>query len=158
MEHIWIEIDSAGPADGPGHWIDRDLGEPCLVTQRCEHVSLQHRGEAKLPDDAVGEGQAELTSSKMLDCDDTWRPRHNVRLLKGLDLSERFRYLGALPVCFELVLMKLGPLSDEARRGTWQPATQEGSITDRNQRLVFTVDGVEVRRLMILPVHGQVRC
>ena len=74
-------------------------------------------------------------------------------LLKRFDRSEWLRNLGALPVRQQFVAVKVQPLVDEAPSRPGEVATKERSVIDAHQCLVLAVDGVEVRRSMVLPVH-----
>jgi hypothetical protein len=75
------------------------------------------------------------------------------RLLERLDDGQRSGFLSAFPVGDQLVVVELTPLLDEVAGGLGEPAADGLAGVDPDQRFVFGLDRMEVRRVVILEVH-----
>src|SRR5437763_14825603 len=78
----------------------------------------------------------------------------NGNLVQRTNRVERKGGPRSIPVARELVAVKRGPLQHERERATWQRAVEHLQVVDPNRGLVVLIPRVEVRRGVIVVVHG----
>ena len=76
VEHIGVEVDPGGPADRSGTIVHPDLAEGTRIPKRFEATAMEQSIEVQLPDQAVGEGQAEAEVPEVLYLDDPGQLAH----------------------------------------------------------------------------------
>lgn len=89
----------------------------------------------------------------MLDFDDPGQFAHVTSLLKRLDGEQGLRHLGPLPVRDELAPAEARPFADQTLGHAGQRAVNDGPVLDAHLGFVPAVDGVEVRRIVVPPLH-----
>lgn len=76
VEHVGIEVDPIRPADRSGDVVDPHLAEGTRISKRLESTAMEQSIEVQLPDQAVGEGQAEAEVPEVLYLDDPGQLAH----------------------------------------------------------------------------------
>lgn len=99
MQDVGIEVHSVRPRDRAGDVVKPDLLKTFDSFEGLEHPAGEHPFEVELPDESIGECEAQAESAEVFDIDDPWEAAHGIRLPKGLDRFERFRPLRSIPVC-----------------------------------------------------------
>jgi hypothetical protein len=153
VEHVGVEVDSVRPADRSSDVVDLDLAEDARIPKWLEYTALEQSIEVQFPDEAVGEGQAKAEVPEVLDVDDPGQLTHRSSLLKGLDREQRLGHLGPLPILDQFAPAEVSAFADETLRHAGQAAFNDGSVRDAHPSLVPAIEGVDVRRTVVPPVH-----
>lgn len=153
VQYVRIEIDSVGPADRPCQGVDRYLSEVPGVLEGLKDSTAEDLSEVELSDQVVRKGQPQPVRAQVLHLDDAGWTTHGFRLPKRLDENDRFGTLRPLPVRHQLISMLLHPLVKKPACRPWKVPPKERPVINPDEGLVAGVDGVHVRRLMVLPIH-----
>lgn len=74
-------------------------------------------------------------------------------LVQRFDFSGRFHASRSRPGVVQFVLVLHGPLDDKTLSARWKATGQYRQGLDANNRLIPAVEGVKVRRRVIVEVH-----
>ena len=74
-------------------------------------------------------------------------------LVKWLDLLERFLAGGSLPILQQFLLVERGPLDDKSECSGRKSTGKERQSIHVNECLLASVESMEVRRIVVIPVH-----
>lgn len=98
MQDVGIEVHSVRPRDRAGDLVKPDLLKAFDGFEGLEHSADEHPFEVELPDESIGECEAQAEPAEVFDIDDPWEAAHGIRLPKRFDRFERFRPLRPIPV------------------------------------------------------------
>ena len=98
VQDVGIEVHSVRPRYRAGDVVKPDFRKAFDSFERLEHATFEDPFEVELPDESIGECEAQTVSAEVFDIDDPWKAAHGIRLPKRLDRFERFRPLRPFPV------------------------------------------------------------
>lgn len=104
VQYIRVEIDPIGPANGPRYRINLHPREQLRIAQIGQDAIGQHLIEIEVPDDPVGERQAQRKAADDLGLHDSRQLVHGHRLAKPVNRKKIVVDLRAPPVLNQLRL------------------------------------------------------
>jgi hypothetical protein len=125
--------------------------EKCGIFERLEDRSPQHLIESKPPGETVGKGKLEGVIAHDAAAGDFLRWSHG--LFKRRDFRQGFVAPGAFPPSEQVALVERGPLDEKGVSFRREMAAKQAEGANFHLGFVVTVPGVEVRRVMIVPIH-----
>jgi hypothetical protein len=153
MQDVRIQIDAVGPHDRARNGINGHQREEGRIIERRENATVEHTDEVELAYEAICKGDSQLEAAEVLDVGDPKWASHVISLPKAFNRIHGLTSSRVLPIDGQLLTVQQSPLLDEASRGARQRSGEQRAVVDPHQRLVTGVDGMEMCRLVVVPLH-----
>ena len=153
LEHIRIEVNPVRPTDRARNFVNPDFGEDLRVPELFENAAGEGRSEIQLSDEPIRKGQPESQVAEREGLHDSSELAHMATAYRRGSIGRRASgicarasrqgvpHVGALPT----------PLP--SGRQSWKIASDDHSIADADLSLMRAIYRVEVRRVVVTPVH-----
>jgi hypothetical protein len=150
VEKLRREISTIRPRNRFKLWMYRGLGEKRAVFKGFKHGTPKFTAQIHGSGHAVLETEPKLVAFQGPYFNHSW----NHGLLQRFDLVQGLPGPSTRPVFQQFRLMENAPFVDQSQRASTQIAFQDRTIVYPNRGLLATILRVEMRRRMIVVVHG----